>query len=134
MANTNGMGGNYGTLNSPEGERIGSYGDWLSPEDGSQAVSDRLGMAYYVWDAMIMAKLARIIGKSEAEIEKYEKVTQAEKELFRKSYVKPDGTLDMDVQSVCLHALYLDLLPDAASVEAVIKQLVANIERKGNNS
>lgn len=132
MANTNGMGGNYGTWYSPEGKRVGAYGDWLSPEDGSQPVTDRLGVAYYVWDATIMAKMARIIGKSEAEIEKYEAVARAEKELFRKNYVKPDGTLDMDVQSVCLHALYLDLLPNEASVAAVIKQLIANIERKGN--
>ena len=131
MAGTNGMGGNYGTLNSPSGEKIGAYGDWLSLENDGQEVSDRLGVAYYAWDAMLMAKMAHIIGKDE-ESEKYEKVCQAEKELFRRNYVRPDGTLDMDVQSVCLHALYLDLLPDEASVAAVTGQLIGNIERKGN--
>ena len=131
MANTNGMGGNYGTLNSPSGEKIGAYGDWLSLENGSQEVSDRLGVAYYAWDAMLMAKMAKIIGKNDEE-GKYEKVYQEEKELFQRNYVKEDGTLDMNVQSVCLHALYLDLLPNDASVAAVTKQLIDNIESKGN--
>lgn len=131
MANTNGMGGNYGTLNSPAGEKIGAYGDWLSLENDGQDVSDRLGVAYYAWDAMLMIKMAKIIGK-DAEAEKYEKVYQAEKELFQRNYVKEDGTLDMNVQSVCLHALYLDLLPNEKSVAAVTKQLIDNIESKGN--
>ena len=131
MANTNGMGGNYGTLNSPSGEKVGAYGDWLSLENDGQDVSDRLGVAYYAWDAMLMAKMAKIISKSE-DSEKYEKVFQAEKELFQRNYVRPDGTLDMNVQSVCLHALYLDLLPNEESVAAVTKQLIENIESKGN--
>lgn len=131
MANTNGMGGNYGTLNSPSGEKIGAYGDWLSLENDGQDVSDRLGVAYYAWDATLMAKMAKIIGRGE-ETEKYEQVFQAEKELFQRNYVLPDGTLDMNVQSVCLHALYLDLLPNEESVSAVTKQLIENIESKGN--
>jgi hypothetical protein len=132
MANTGGMGGNYGTLNSPTGQKISAYGDWLSPENGSQEVSDRLGVAYYAWDAMIMAKMARAAGKDEAVAAKYEAIYQAQKQLFQRNYVTETGEVDMDVQSVCLHALYLDLLPDEQSVAAVTKQLVANIERKGN--
>ena len=132
MASTRGMGGNYGTLNDPRGESVEAYGDWLSPEDSSQEVSDRLGVAYYAWDAMIMAKLARAIGKSQGKIQKYESLYQAEKSLFQKNYVREDGTVDRPAQSVCLHALYLDLLPDENSVEAVKKQLIDNIENKGN--
>lgn len=132
MANTNGMGGNYGTLNSPTGEKIGAYGDWLSLENDGQDVSDRLGVAYYAWDAMLMAKMGKIIGKDDAIVEKYEKLYQAERELFQKNYMKPDGSLDMNVQSVCLHALYLDLLPNEESVAAVTKQLIENIESKGD--
>ena len=132
MASTNGMGGNYGTLNSPEGEPVEAYGDWLSPEDSGQEVSDRLSVAYYAWDARIMAKLARAIHQPEAVIQKYETLYQAEKALFQSKYVKKDGTLDKDVQSVCLHALYLDLLPDENAVAAVTDQLVQNIQRKGN--
>ena len=132
MASTDGMGGNYGTLNSPEGKKIGAYGDWLSPENGSQEVSDRLGVAYYAWDAMLMAKMARIIGKEHEIAEKYEVLYQAEKKLFQDRFVTACGEVDMNVQSVCLHALYLDLLPDEASVQAVTKQLIANIENKGN--
>lgn len=132
MANTNGMGGNYGTLDSPQGEKVEAYGDWLSPEDSGQEVSDRLGVAYYAWDAQIMAKFARILGKDAAVIGKYEALYQAEKALFQGKFVKADGTVDKNVQSVCLHALYLDLLPDENSVAAVTRQLVENIESKGN--
>lgn len=129
MANTDGMGGNFGTLTSPAGEKIGAYGDWLSPENGSQEVSDRLGVAYYAWDAMVMARMARAIGKK---AEKYEALYQREKKLFQDKYVTETGEMDMNVQSVCLHALYLDLLPDENSVAAVTKQLISNIESKGN--
>ena len=132
MASTRGMGGNYGTLNDPRGEPVEAYGDWLSPEDSGQEVSDRLGVAYYAWDAIIMAKLARVLGKDDAVIQKYEALYQAEKTLFQKNYVREDGTVDRPVQSVCLHALYLDLLPDENSVQAVIRQLIDNIESKGN--
>ena len=132
MASTNGMGGNYGTLTSPTGKMIGAYGDWLSPENGSQDVSDRLGVAYYAWDAMLMAKMARAVSKDAGIIGKYEELYQAEKKLFQDRFVTESGEMDMNVQSVCLHALYLDLLPDAQSVAAVTKQLISNIESKGN--
>lgn len=132
MASTNGTGCNYGTKDNPEGSKIGAYGDWLSPENSSQDVSNRISVAYYAWDAMLMAKMAKVTGKEDQVIKKYEILYQAEKELFQKNYVMENGLLDMDVQSVCLHALYLDLLPDEKSVAAVTKQLISNIESKGN--
>ncbi|MBR4291105.1 MAG: family 78 glycoside hydrolase catalytic domain [Oscillospiraceae bacterium] len=132
MAKSGGMGGNWGTLTSPTGEKIGAYGDWLSPEDGSQAVSDRLGTAYYAWDAMVMAKMARAANLGTTLVQKYEALYEAEKKLFQDRYVTESGEMDMNVQSVCLHALYLDLLPNEKSVAAVAKQLISNIESKGN--
>lgn len=132
MAGTNGMGCNFGTLNSPFGTQIGAYGDWLSPENNSQDVSDRISVAYYAWDAMLMAKMAKAIGKDKEIICKYEALYQTEKKLFQQKYVTKNGSLDMDVQSVCLHALYLDLLPDENSVAVVTEQLLSNIVRKGN--
>ena len=132
MAKTNGMGCNYGTLNSPVGEKISAYGDWLSPENGSQDVSDRLGVAYYAWDAMLMAKMASATGKHETLVAKYDALYEQEKKLFQAKYVTASGEMDMNVQSVCLHALYLDLLPDERSVAAVTRQLISNIESKGN--
>ena len=132
MAQTNGMGCNYGTKDHPQGARIRAYGDWLSPEDGSQDVSDRISVAYYAWDAMVMAKMARAAGKGEALAAKYDALYEQEKNLFRKKFVTASGEMDMNVQSVCLHALYLDLLPDEKSVAAVTGQLISNIESRGN--
>lgn len=132
MAKTDGMGGNYGTLTSPTGEKIGAYGDWLSPENGSQAVSDRLGVAYYAWDALVMARMAKAAGLDAELALKYESIYEAEKKLFQDRFVTESGEVDMNVQSVCLHALYLDLLPNERSVAAVMKQLISNIESKGN--
>lgn len=132
MAKTDGMGGNYGTLNSPTGKKIDAYGDWLSLENGSQEVSDRLGVAYYAWDAMVMAKMAKAAGMDHTLVSKYEALYEAQKELFQQRYVTKNGEVDMSVQSVCLHALYLDLLPNEESVAAVANQLISNIESKGN--
>lgn len=132
MAKSDGMGGNYGTLTSPTGKKIGAYGDWLSPENGSQEVSDRLGVAYYAWDAMVMAKMAKAANMDEQLVAKYEALYQQEKQLFQKRFVTESGEVDMNVQSVSLHALYLDLLPNEKSVAAVIRQLISNIESKGN--
>ncbi len=132
MASTNGCGGAYGTFLGPDGEKQGAYGDWLSLENDGQEVSDRISVAYYAWDAMLMAKMAKVIGKSEETVEKYEALYKKEKELFISRYVKENGEVDLPTQSVCLHALYLDLLPDESSIQAVTNQLIQNIESKGN--
>jgi len=119
MAGTDGMGCNSG------------YGDWLSPESNTQTVKDMLGVSYYAWDAMVMAKMAEAIGQPDV-AEYYRGVYETEKALYQSLYVQENGKLTSSVQSVCLYALYLDLLPNEESVAAVTDQLISNIESKGN--
>ena len=109
------------------------WGDHLSPEDGDAAWMDALaremlGVAFYAWDALMMEKMASAIGLPDV-AEHYRGVYEQEKEFFISRYVNADGTLVRGYQTQCLYALYLDLLPDEASVAAVTEQLTSNIER-----
>ena len=106
------------------------WGDHLAFEANDSEVREQLGVIYYAWDAMMMAEMADAVGKSE-EANDYRLIYRQEKEFFITRYVKSDGTLKRGVQTLCLYALYLDLLPDAQSVAAVTKQLVTNIEKIG---
>ena len=103
----------------------------LSYEDNGDQVREMLGVAYYAYDAMLMSKMATALGL-ETDAARYAELYRAEKQFFIDRYVKPDGELIRSEQSVCLYALYLDLLPNAESVAAVSKQLTDNFARNGN--
>ena len=119
MVSTNKWGGNH------------SYGDWLAYESNDDTIKNMIGVAYYAWDAMLMSKMADAIGLAD-EAARYMAVYEDEKAFFQEQFVNADGTLKRGEQSVCLHALYLDLLPNEESVAAVTEQLISNIERNGN--
>ena len=119
MASTGGMGGTH------------NYGDHVSLESNDTEIKNMLGVSYYAWDALLMSEMATALGKT-SEASKYLKLYEKEKALFQSLYVKSDGSLKRDVQTVCLYALYLDLLPNQNSVEKVTSQLINNIERNGN--
>ncbi len=107
------------------------WGDWLAYESNDGQIQAMLAVAYYAWDALMMADMAEAIGLPE-EAARYKELYDREKKFFIRQYVKDDGSLKRGEQSVCLYALYLDLLPDEASVAAVTDQLVSNITSKGN--
>jgi len=119
MAKTNQYGGGH------------AYGDWLSYESNDHTIMNMIGVAYYAWDAMLMSKMADAIGLAD-EAARYMAVYEDEKAFFQEQFVNADGTLKRGEQSVCLYALYLDLLPNEESVAAVTGQLIGNIERNGN--
>ena len=106
------------------------WGDWLSYESNGDEVREILGVAYYAWDAKLMAEMAEALGKAE-EKQKYEQLFEREKAFFISRYVK-NHRLIRGEQSVLIHALYLDLLPDEETVEGVKEQLTENLERNGN--
>ncbi len=107
------------------------WGDWLAYESNDSEIQAILAVAFYAWDALMMAEMAEAIGR-EDDAKDYLELYEVEKAYFIEQYVKANGQLIRSEQSVCLYALYLDLLPDEASVEAVTKQLTDNIKRKGN--
>jgi len=120
MASTNG-----------DGPTSGSF-DHLTPETKDKLpVGMLLGVAFYAWDALLMADMANALGETEA-ARHYRSIYQQEKEIFRQRYVAEDGTLLRYEQTALLFALYLELLPDDRSTKAVTEQLLASIARYGD--
>lgn len=108
-----------------------SYGDHMHYERNDDATKPLLAISYYAWDALMMSEMAEALGKT-ADAEKYMQVYEAEKALYQEKYVNTNGTLKFNVQTLLLYALFLDLLPNEESVQAVTNQLVTNIENNGN--
>ena len=108
-----------------------NYGDWLAYESNDTQIKNMLAVSYYAYDALLMSKMAAALGKTE-DAARYLEIYETEKEYFIEQFVQEDGTLKRSEQSVCLYALYLDLLPDETSFAAVKKQLTDNIRAKGN--
>lgn len=108
-----------------------NYGDWLAYESNDTEIKNMLAVSYYAYDALLMSEMAEALGKAE-DAARYLALYETEKEYFIEQFVQADGTLVRSEQSVCLYALYLDLLPDEASFAAVSAQLTDNIRSKGN--
>ncbi len=121
--------GYLGSTNMKGGAHI--WGDWLAYESNDEGVKSMLAVAFYAWDALMMAEMAEAIGL-EDEKAHYLEVYETEKAYFIEQYVTSTGLLKRSEQSVCLYALYLDLLPNEKSIKAVKNQLVNNIKRRGN--
>lgn len=102
--------------------------DWLAYEPRTDIGNQMLGISFIALDALMMISMANAIGETAA-AEHYTKVYNRQKELYKAEFVNEDGSLKHSNQAVCLYALYTDLVDNT---EAVINQLVANIE--GNNN
>ncbi len=108
-----------------------AYGDWLAFEANDDDLKRLIGIAYFAWDAQMMAEMARALGKTGDEA-KYRAVYLEEKDYFISRYINPDGTLKRTEQTACLMALKTDLFPDEASRQAAVRALADNIGRNGN--
>ncbi|MCE5250460.1 glycoside hydrolase family 78 protein [bacterium] len=86
-----------------------NYGDWLSIN--ADTPKDLLATAYWAYDAMLMSRMARAVGK-DADAEKYLKLFNDIKSVFQQNYVSPDGHVKGETQTAYLLALYMDLLPE----------------------
>jgi len=107
--------------------------DHLNLENTSLAPAGKvLAVAYYTWDALMMADMAEAIGDTQAAAH-YREAYEREKAIFQERFVKEDGSLTRFEQTAMLYALYLDLLPNEASVERVSEDLIASIEQYGDH-
>jgi len=107
------------------------WGDWLAYESNDGTIQSMLSVAFYAWDALMMADMAEAIGKT-TDAENYRALYEEQKQRFIDQYVSSTGRLKRTEQSVCLYALYLNLLPDEKSYNTVLTQLVNNIKARGN--
>lgn len=104
------------------------WGDWLSYQSNDDEIREILGVCYYAWDAKLMAEMAEATGRGE-DAARYRALYQSERELFRTRYVC-EGRLVRGEQSVCAHALWLDLL-EPEEEEGVKTQLLENLAANG---
>ena len=74
-----------------------NFGDWL--EINAHTNKNLFATAYYARDAILMSKMAAVIGKTE-DAKMYSDLFQHISDAFNKNYVKSDGTIEGDTQSV----------------------------------
>jgi alpha-L-rhamnosidase len=105
--------------------RNNDYGDWLSV--GADTPREVMATAYLAYDAELMARMARALGRTEREA--YYKALHADvAAAFNRAYVGEDAFIEGDTQTVYLLALHMNVLPEHLR-ERAAERLVADIER-----
>ncbi|MEO7719005.1 MAG: family 78 glycoside hydrolase catalytic domain [Capsulimonas sp.] len=124
---------NYITSVNPDGlwmqRRNNDFGDWLSIN--ADTPKDVLATAYYGYDASLMAKMARVLGRTD-EAAKYDALFERIKSAFNKAFVSADGKIKGDTQTAYVLALRFNLLPDNLRAMAAT-HLTADIAAKNSH-
>jgi len=100
------------------------YGDWLAID--SQTPQDVIGTAFFAYDAGLMSKIARALGKTKDAAfydEELKKITAA----FQAKFVNADGTIANGSQTTDVLALRMGLVPEKLRPQ-VADALVADIK------
>ncbi len=110
------------------------YGDWLA-QDGTGKVDggtpkDLIGTAFVAYDAHLMAKIARVLGKTD-DAAKYKTLFETVRVAFQRRYVTPDGLVYPGTQTAYVLALHFGLLPENARGGA-LAALIADIKGRGD--
>ncbi len=106
--------------------KVGGYGDWLNK--GGGAKTEVMDTAYYAYLCGIMAEMGRAIGR-DADAAKFSDEQHAVTEAWRKSFLKPDGSILESSQTGFALAFTMGLLPDEIRAAAAEK-FVADIAEK----
>lgn len=108
------------------GRKQHTWGDWLAPS--GRPPPALISTAYYAYTTSLMAKMAEVLGKTE-DAAKYNKQFEAIRTFFQKAYVKPDGRIESNLQTVYCMALSFNLLTDKQRTQAAA-HLVERIEKR----
>ena len=109
-----------------EHRRANDFGDWLSINaDTDKGV---LATAYFAYDASLMARIARVLGRAE-DAARFDALFGDIKAAFNAAYVSPDAEVRSGTQTAYVLALRFGLLPDALRPRAA-QRLVQAIETK----
>jgi len=123
----------YITQSNPDGlwskRRNNDFGDWLSI--AADTPKDVLATAYYAYDASLMARMARALGRGQEAV-RYDALFTHIKNAFNAAYVSPDGRVKGDTQTCYVLALRFGLLPPDLRPLAA-KHLVADIAAKNEH-
>ncbi len=108
-----------------------NFGDWLSIEaDTPRPV---LATSYFAHSAWIVSRSAEITGRTD-DARAFKKLFEEIRKAFNKAYVKPDGRIEGDTQTLYVLALRFDLL-SAENRKRAARFLVEDIQkRKGHLS
>lgn len=103
-----------------------NFGDWLSI--AADTPRDVLGTAYFAYDALLMARMAQVLGKTE-DAKTYAELYEEIKAAFNRAYVSADGRIKGDTQTGYVLALRFNLLPEERRIQAA-QHLAADIEKR----
>lgn len=112
----------------------GGFGDWLAL-DGSGRTDggtpkDLIATAYFAYDSMLMANIARILGKA-PEARHYEVLWMKIRKAFLKRFVNAEGFVGNGSQTCYALALKFDLLPESLRKRAAY-ELARDVRRRGD--
>lgn len=116
-----------GHVRADESLKWRGYGDWLNMN--ALTPPDLIGIAFYAYDATLMSKMARVLGK-EDEATKYAKLFEDVRAVWQSRYVNADGSLKVQTQTAHVLALHFDLLNEQDR-PAAVDALVKDIEERG---
>jgi alpha-L-rhamnosidase len=135
---TGGVGDNLAPLNGGTGRGGPGATTQRAATRGSRAFGGPnsttavLDTAYFAHSAQIVSRAAAVLGKTD-DAAKYDQLYHDISNAFVKAYVHDDGSMVAGTQSAYVVALTFGLLPDRLR-DAVAKQLVADINRRGHLS
>ena len=113
--------------------RANSYGDWLNgntirsddyPSTGGKVSDDVFATGYFFYSTDILAKTAKILGKTE-DYRKYSSLAASIKKVFNEKFVSADGAIEGNTQAGYALALQLELLPEALRAKAAAHMVEA---------
>ena len=110
------------------------FGDWLQvgrKPGNSVAPKSVIGTAYFVRTCDILSKTAKLLGR-DGDAKTYSELAKSVRGAFVEKFVKPDGTIMSDCQTVYLLALAFDILPEHLRQKSFSK-LVDAVERVGRH-
>ena len=103
-----------------------NYGDWLSVN--ADTPKDVLATAYWAYDALLMSRMAKAIGRLDDE-RAYKDLFRNIKAAFQREYVSSDGHILGNTQTCYALALSMDLVPEELR-EHTARNLVDDIMKR----
>lgn len=103
-----------------------NYGDWLSIK--ANTLKTLIGTAYWAYDAKLMARMARVIGR-EKEANQYDEIFHNIRAAFQKAFVQAEGQIRGETQTGYLLSLAMDLVPEELRSKSA-EHLVENIKKR----
>jgi alpha-L-rhamnosidase len=113
------------------------WGEWLAPGDEpgdfpSFVAADKsdVATAYLSSSARLMARIAEVIGRSDAD--RWDALADAARDAWQREFIGPDGRLTPDTQAHHVRALAFDLVPPPQRA-AVADRLAMLVKEAGDH-